>query len=84
MKANILRSWSNILLDPTETKPCVIAAVLFDLDGNMHCLMRLLVSRDIKISVVSKCSFLVPIEYMNTQPFAFFSADILHGGYTMT
>ena len=70
---------SNIFLDPTGTKACVMAAHLMASDGNMYCFMVPFSSCDIKISVVSQCRILMALQYMNTQLFAFtFSTDNLH------
>ena len=65
-------------MDPTATKAGVTAANLFDLEGNIHCFMRPLSSRYVKISVVSQCWILVAVQIINTQLFAFFSADNLN------
>ena len=48
-----------------ETKACVTAADFIDSDGNMHCFMQPLSSCDVKISFVSQCMILGPVQYMN-------------------
>ena len=44
----------------------------------MHCFKLPLSSSCIKISVVSQCRILMPVQYVNTQLFAFFLSDNLH------
>ena len=59
-------------VNSTGTKASVTAADLSDSDGNLLCITLPLSRCYIKISVVSQCRILVPVQYMNTQLLCFF------------
>ena len=63
-KANIVRTWSNILRIFYGNKGLCHCADLIDSDENLHCFTRPLSSCNIKISVVSQCRSTAGISWL--------------------